>query len=112
MLYIKHMVCSRGIRIVRRELESLELRVLATPGHTSDSLSFLLPDAVLTGDTLFEGGPGATRWGYSSFERIISSIEDRLFPLPDEFAVHTGHGPSTTIGTERPALPDWIARGW
>ena len=67
---------------------------------------------VFSGDTLFEGGPGATRWDYSSFERIIGSIESRLFTLPDETVVHTGHGPSTTVGAERPALGDWIRRGW
>ena len=98
----------------RFDVAGISLEARHTPGHTPGSTSFVVEGlgAVLTGDTLFEGGPGATRWGYSSFERIISSIEDRLFPLPDEFAVHTGHGPSTTIGTERPALPDWIARGW
>lgn len=88
------------------------LTALATPGHTPGSTCFLTDDAIFTGDTLFEGGPGATRWQYSSFDTIISSINNRIFPLPDQTLVHTGHGPSTTIGAERPHLAEWIARGW
>lgn len=91
-----------------------KLVALHTPGHTPGSTSFWLEGAhtVFTGDTLFEGGPGATRWDYSSFETIISSITTRLFPLGEEVVVGTGHGPSTTIGGERPALQDWLDRGW
>ena len=83
----------------------------ATAGNSPRARGSEFP-CVFTGHTLFEGGPGATRWDYSSFDTIIRSIESRLFTLPDETAVHTGHGPSTTIGAERPALPEWIARGW
>ncbi|MBB1482982.1 MBL fold metallo-hydrolase [Tessaracoccus sp. MC1865] len=91
-----------------------ELEVRHTPGHTPGAVSLVAEDlgCVFTGDTLFEGGPGATRWGYSGFEQIIGSISERLFTLPDETVVHTGHGPSTTIGAERPQLADWVARGW
>jgi len=67
---------------------------------------------VFSGDTLFEGGPGATRWDYSSFEQIIESIQARLFTLPDATVVHTGHGPSTSVGAERPHLGEWVRRGW
>ncbi|MCC2593665.1 MBL fold metallo-hydrolase [Tessaracoccus sp. OS52] len=87
---------------------------LATPGHTPGSTSFHVPDlgAVFTGDTLFKGGPGATRWDYSDFSTILESIRTRLFGLPDDTAVHTGHGPSTTIAAERPHLEEWRERGW
>lgn len=90
------------------------LTALATPGHTPGSTSFSIPalGCVLTGDTLFEGGPGATRWDYSSFETILESIARQLFVLPDDTVVHTGHGASTTIGTEKPDLEAWRARGW
>lgn len=90
------------------------LTALHTPGHTPGSTSFWLEATrtVFTGDTLFEGGPGATRWDYSGFDQIISSITTHLFPLGDEVIVNTGHGPSTTIGTERPHLQEWIDRGW
>ena len=92
---------------------SLRLRVIHTPGHTPGSTCFTLPGHLFSGDTLFPGGPGATggRPG-SSFPQIIGSIQNRLFTLPDDTRVHPGHGLDTTIGTERPQLPEWIARGW
>lgn len=90
------------------------IHALATPGHTPGSTSLWAPslNQVFSGDTLFEGGPGATRWDYSGFDTIIESITTRLFPLGDDVAVHTGHGPSTSIGAERPHLQEWIQRGW
>ena len=92
----------------------VELVTIHTPGHTPGSVCFYAGalGALFSGDTLFEGGPGATRWDYSSFPGIIESIETRLFPLPDATVVNTGHGPSTTIGGEAPHLGEWIARGW
>lgn len=92
----------------------IDLEVRHTPGHTPGSC-VLVADSlgcVFSGDTLFRGGPGATRWDYSSFDQLIGSITDRLLVLPDETAVHTGHGPSTSIGQERPDREAWIARGW
>lgn len=91
-----------------------QIEALHTPGHTPGSTSYWLASGrtLFTGDTLFEGGPGATRWSYSGFGQIIDSITTRLFPLGDDVIVNTGHGPSTTIGTERPQLQDWLERGW
>ena len=86
--------------------------VAHTPGHTPGSVCLSLPGVVFTGDTLFPGGPGATRFGNSSFTTIIESLETELFSLPDETIVFPGHGASTTIGTERPQLASWIERGW
>jgi len=86
--------------------------VAHTPGHTPGSVCLSLPGVVFTGDTLFPGGPGATRFGHSSFTTIIESLETELFSLPDETIVFPGHGASTTIGTERPQLASWIERGW
>lgn len=88
------------------------LRAVATPGHTPGSTCLLTDGVVFTGDTLFEGGPGATRWSYSDFDAIITAIRERLLTLPAETVVNTGHGPSTSIGAEAPQLADWIARGW
>ncbi len=68
--------------------------------------------AVITGDTLFPGGPGATRFAYSDFDLIMDSIEREYFSLPDATIVLPGHGRDTTIGTERPAIPEWRARRW
>ncbi|OXM53119.1 MBL fold metallo-hydrolase [Amycolatopsis alba] len=90
-----------------------DLEVLHTPGHSPGSVCLHLPEAktLFSGDTLFAGGPGATGRSFSSFPTIISSIEGRLFALPEDTRVHTGHGDGTTIGTEAPHLAEWIARG-
>lgn len=84
-----------------------ELRVLHTPGHSPGSCCLYLPDSgeVFSGDTLFEGGPGATGRSYSDYPTILASINGRLFALPDTTVVHTGHGPDTTIGAERANVP-------
>ena len=82
------------------------LTVLHTPGHAPGAVCVYVHDlgCVFTGDTLFEGGPGATGRSYSDEDLIKDSIRSRLFDLPDETVVHTGHGPDTTIGAEREAL--------
>jgi glyoxylase-like metal-dependent hydrolase (beta-lactamase superfamily II) len=82
------------------------LSVLHTPGHSPGSVCLLAPDlgCVFTGDTLFQGGPGATGRSYSDGDLIVESIRARLLPLPDETVVHTGHGADTTIGAERAGL--------
>ena len=89
-----------------------ELRVLHTPGHTPGSICFRFDDTLLAGDTLFPGGPGATRGDTARFARIIDGIRTKLFILPDATLVRPGHGADTTIGTEKPHLPEWIERGW
>ena len=91
---------------------SLSLQAIHTPGHTAGSTCFLYDGHLFTGDTLFPGGPGNTQNDPLRFDRIISSIRDRLFVLPDDTVVYPGHGRDTTIGTERPHLDEWIARGW
>jgi glyoxylase-like metal-dependent hydrolase (beta-lactamase superfamily II) len=88
------------------------MHAIHTPGHTPGSTCFLYLEHLFTGDTLFPGGPGNTQNDPVRFERIISSIRERLFVLPDETVVHPGHGHDTTIGAERPHLEEWIARGW
>lgn len=104
------------------------LRAIHTPGHSPGSTCFYaesglsaagLPgvDAagevpvLLSGDTLFQGGPGATGRSYSSFDTIIESISEKLFTLPGETVVLTGHGDATRIGEEKPHLQEWIDRG-
>jgi glyoxylase-like metal-dependent hydrolase (beta-lactamase superfamily II) len=95
------------------KVAGIELQVLHTPGHSPGAVCFYAPSLamVFTGDTLFQGGPGATGRSYSDFDTIISSIRSRLFALSPATAVHPGHGNSTTIGTEAPSLQDWIDRG-
>ena len=79
------------------------LRVLHTPGHAPGAVCLHAPElgCVFTGDTLFHGGPGATGRSFSDADLIRASIAARLFALPDDTVVHTGHGEDTTIGAER-----------
>ena len=89
------------------------LAVLHTPGHSPGGVSLFAEQAgvVFSGDTLFQGGPGATGRSFSDFGTIIGSIRRRLLVLPPTTVVHTGHGDDTTIGEEAPHLDEWIARG-
>ena len=82
------------------------LQAIHTPGHAPGAVCFHAPSlgCVFTGDTLFQGGPGATGRSYSDEDVIKTSIRERLFDLPEETVVHTGHGPDTTIGAEKEAL--------
>ena len=79
------------------------LRVLHTPGHAPGGVCFHAEElgCVFTGDTLFAGGPGATGRSFSDHDQLVDSIQARLFSLPDDTVVHTGHGPDTTLGAER-----------
>ncbi|MFI7277027.1 MBL fold metallo-hydrolase [Streptomyces sp. NPDC049879] len=97
----------------RLSVAGTELRVLHTPGHAPGAVCFHAPalGTVFTGDTLFQGGPGATGRSFSDFPTIVDSIRDRLLTLPSDTVVRTGHGDSTTIGAEAPHLDEWIARG-
>ena len=96
------------------EVGRLRLHAVHTPGHTEGSICFHVADTPLlfTGDTLFPGGPGATALEGGDFTTIIRSISDSLFTFPSDTVVLPGHGKDTTIGTERPQLDAWVARGW
>jgi len=84
----------------------ITLRAIHTPGHAPGAVCFHAPDlgCVFTGDTLFQGGPGATGRSFSDEEQIKRSIRSQLLGLPGDTVVHTGHGDDTTIGAEREAL--------
>jgi glyoxylase-like metal-dependent hydrolase (beta-lactamase superfamily II) len=97
------------------EVGRLRLHTIHTPGHTPGSMCFRLREApiLFSGDTLFPGGPGATKFEGGHFPTIIRSIEDRLFsPLSPDTVVLPGHGERTTVGAESPHLQEWIDRGW
>jgi glyoxylase-like metal-dependent hydrolase (beta-lactamase superfamily II) len=85
------------------EVAGTTLRVLHTPGHAPGGVCFYAEDlgCLFSGDTLFQGGPGATGRSFSDKAQLVSSIEDKLFTLPDDTLVHTGHGDDTTLGAER-----------
>ena len=85
------------------EVPGGRLTVLHTPGHSPGGVSLHAAalSTLFSGDTLFKGGPGATGRSFSSRPTLLRSIEDKLFPLPGDTVVHTGHGDSTTIEAER-----------
>ena len=90
------------------EVGGSTVKVLHTPGHSPGSCCLYVADleTVLTGDTLFNGGPGATGRSFSSWDTILDSIHGVLFRLPDDTVVKTGHGDDTTIGAERANVPE------
>ncbi|MHB9862617.1 MBL fold metallo-hydrolase [Streptomyces sp. YIM S03343] len=87
-------------------------------GHTPGSVALVYDDPhghphVFTGDCLFPGGVGNTRKDPEAFASLIHDVETKIFGvLPDETWVYPGHGNDTTLGAERPHLPEWHARGW
>jgi glyoxylase-like metal-dependent hydrolase (beta-lactamase superfamily II) len=87
------------------------LRVVHTPGHSPGSCCLYAPEltTVFSGDTLFNGGPGATGRSFSDFGTIIASIRDKLLTLPADTTVRTGHGDSTRIGAEAEHFHEWRA---
>ena len=92
-------------------VDASELGVMHTPGHAPGCCCFHIvgagadgSDVLFSGDTLFCGGPGATGRSFSDYDTIVASIRNRLFALPENTIVHTGHGDSTTIGAEAAAL--------
>jgi glyoxylase-like metal-dependent hydrolase (beta-lactamase superfamily II) len=94
----------------------IELEVVHLRGHTPGSIALVYRGAdrphIFTGDSLFPGGPGRTT-SPADFASLIGDLESRVFDqLPDETWVYPGHGDDTTLGTERPSLPEWKARGW
>jgi glyoxylase-like metal-dependent hydrolase (beta-lactamase superfamily II) len=88
------------------DVADTSLHVLHTPGHAPGAVCLYAPSlgCVFTGDTLFNGGPGATGRSFSDRPTLESSIRTRLFTLPSDTIVHTGHGDDTTIGRERTLL--------
>ncbi|MCV7430310.1 MBL fold metallo-hydrolase [Mycolicibacterium bacteremicum] len=97
---------------------NLEFTVIHLQGHTEGSVALALTGAdgetthLFTGDCLFPGGVGKT-WKDGDFDRLLGDVSDKLFDVyPDSTVVYPGHGDDTTLGTERPHLAEWKARGW
>lgn len=83
----------------------LQLEVLHTPGHTPGGISLHVDGCVFVGDTLFQGSIGRTDFPGGDFDTLLNSIRTKLFALDDATTVYTGHGPQTTIGTEKRTNP-------
>jgi glyoxylase-like metal-dependent hydrolase (beta-lactamase superfamily II) len=97
---------------------SCGLEVIHLVGHTPGSIALLYRDPagiahLFTGDSLFPGGVGNTFGSKENFASLIDDVEHKLFDrLPDETWFYPGHGKDSTLGAERPAIPEWRARGW
>ncbi|MEV0164654.1 MBL fold metallo-hydrolase [Nonomuraea fuscirosea] len=94
------------------------LEVIHLRGHTPGSIAVLYDGGeaghhLFTGDSLFPGGVGNTNKDPERFDQLFNDVVERIFDrLPDETWVYPGHGKDTTLGAERPSLPEWRARGW
>jgi glyoxylase-like metal-dependent hydrolase (beta-lactamase superfamily II) len=88
-------------------VSGIDGEVIYTPGHTEGSISLYIPKEglLLAGDTLFAGGVGRTDMPGGNYGKLLTSIRERLLPLPDATVVIPGHGEMTTIGTERASNP-------
>lgn len=99
------------------EVGRCRLEVIHLIGHTPGSIALLYDDPtgaphLWTGDSLFPGGPGRTT-NPKDFNSLMDDLESKVFGrLPDETWVYPGHGNDTALGSERPHLDEWRARGW
>lgn len=84
---------------------NIRLKVIHTPGHSRGGIALHTDTMVFVGDSLFAGSIGRTDLPGGDYQTLIASIKDKLFQLPDETVVFTGHGPRTTIGREKMANP-------
>lgn len=94
-----------------------ELEVIHLVGHTPGSIALLYHDPegsphLFTGDSLFPGGPGRTTGG-DDFDSLMTDLQRKVFDrLPDDTWFYPGHGDDSTLGAERPSIPEWLARRW
>ncbi len=86
------------------QVGEIQGKAVLVPGHTPDSICLILPGMVFTGDALFAGSVGGTTTPQQARQQI-DGIQKHLFHLPDDHQIHTGHGPSSTIGIERSYNP-------
>lgn len=100
------------------DFEGFSLEAIALRGHTPGSIALAYRDPggpahLFTGDSLFPGGLGNTGGDAARFESLYNDVVERIFDrFGDDTVVHPGHGKSTTLGAERPSLPEWRSRGW
>ena len=92
------------------EFGCIRLKVLETPGHTPGHVSFHFPqkNMVFVGDTLFAGSIGRTDFPGGSYDQLIRSVREKIFPLDGTTVVYTGHGPETTVEREKKTNPFFV----
>jgi glyoxylase-like metal-dependent hydrolase (beta-lactamase superfamily II) len=120
---VAHPADAGGIPVVTSTVEdgdtvrvgTCALEVVSIKGHTPGSIVLYYPKDgghLFTGDSLFPGGPGRTT-NPTDFTSIMDDLEAKVFGrLPEETWFYPGHGNDSTLGKERPAIPEWRARGW
>jgi glyoxylase-like metal-dependent hydrolase (beta-lactamase superfamily II) len=122
---LAHADDAAGIPVVTQQLHEGDtvavgdctLEVIHIVGHTPGSIVLLYRDPsgtahLWTGDSLFPGGPGRTT-NPTEFDSLMTDLETKVFGrLPDDTWFYPGHGRDSTLGKERPAIPEWRARGW
>jgi len=87
------------------KIGNVSLSVVHTPGHSPGSVSLMGDGILFSGDTLFYGGVGRTDLPGGSWTELERSIKEKIFILPEDTVVLTGHGPSTTVGQEKKFNP-------
>jgi len=92
-------------------LGNITLKVVHTPGHTPGQCCFVIDHRIVVGDTIFVGGPGKT-WSPEEFATTMDTMQNIVFRWPDDVQFYPGHGPSGTMGVERPAFEAFLARDW
>ena len=90
-------------------LGEIKLEVIHTPGHTLGSLCFRVGRYLISGDTIFPGGPGRT-WSPNGFKQIIESITGKIMILPEDTQIYPGHGPSTVLKKEKEEFAIFTSR--
>lgn len=83
----------------------LNLKILHTPGHSPGSISFYVENHIFVGDLIFQGSIGRTDLPGGNYEKLISSVESKIFTLPPDTIIYPGHGPSTTVEQEKSTNP-------
>ena len=84
---------------------NIKAKVLETPGHSPGGISLLMDGIVLTGDALFKGSVGRCDFEFGSMEALVTAVKEKILTLPEDTKVYPGHGPSTTVGTEKKFNP-------
>ena len=114
-----------GVPVTRRvgdgdtvAVGACSLEVIAVAGHTPGSIALLYDDPdgrphLFTGDSLFPGGVGNTFGDDEAFAQLLGEVQAKIFDrLPNATWFYPGHGNDSTLGAERPHLPEWRERGW
>ena len=83
------------------KIGDIEIKAISTPGHTKGGTCYIVGDKLFSGDTLFKGSVGRCDLPEGNFNDIVKSVKEKLFTLPDDTEVFTGHGAKTTIGFEK-----------